>query len=130
MHPTLAPVCSVEFLPLVMGLVPMYSVEFPPLSSLPLQCLVVVWMLCVPAISPVGCPTALASLPDVAASPVSCLTVLALLPNVVTSPVSCLTVLVLLPGVVGSPSVFSFSWLSAMFLHVATRLVIFVIWCH
>ena len=69
-------------------------------------------MLCVSAVSPVGCPT-----------------VLTLLPNVATSPVSCLTVLTLLPNTVSSPSIFSFSQPSAVFLHVAACLVIFIIWC-
>ena len=91
---------------------------------------VMVWMLCAPAVSPVGCPTVLASLLNVATSPVSCLTALTSLPNAVTSSVSYLTVLASLSDVVGSPSVFSCSQPSAVFLHVATHLVIFVIWCH
>ena len=88
------------------GLFLLYSVEFPPLSFLPLVP-VMFQTLCAPAVSPVGCPTVLTSFPDAAASPVSYLTVLASLSNVVTP-----------------SSVFSCSWLSAMFLHVATCLVI------
>ena len=45
------------------------------------------------------------------------------------SPSKCLTVLTSLPNVVGFPSTFSCSQPSAVFLHVATRLVIFIIWC-
>ena len=86
-------------------------------------------MLCVPGVSPVGCLTVFASLPNVAASPVSFLTVLTSLPNAVASPVSYLTVLALLPDVVASSSMSSCSWLSAVFLRVATHLVIFL-WCH
>ena len=76
---------------------------------------VMVWMLCAPAVSPVGCPTVLASLLNVATSPVSCLTALTSLPNTVTSSVSYLTVLASLSDVVGSPSVFSCSQPSAVF---------------
>ena len=91
---------------------------------------VTVQTLCVPAVSPVGCPTVLTLLLNVATPPVSCLTVLTSLPNAVASLVSCLTVLALLPNAVGSPSIFSCSQLSAMFLHVAAHLVIFIIWYH
>ena len=82
--------------------------------------------LCVPGVSPVGYLTVPTLLPDAATSPVSFLTVLTSLPNAVASPVSYLTVLALLPDVVASSSMSSCSWLSAVFLRVATHLVIFL----
>ena len=87
---------------------------------------VMFWLLCASDVSPVGCLTVLALLPNAAASPVSCLTVLTSFPDVVPSPVSYLTVLTLLPDAVAPSSIFSCSQPSAVFLHVATCLVIFV----